>query len=135
MTTTFKRSRVDSYVRIPIGVDDALAQFLSDTLSRHADAINDTLFDVTSVAASQSINHDVALCSTGASNLLVTLPPAKLTTDKVMYIKKVDAGVGKVLINPDGAETIDGVTTYTVSSQWQCAAIVSNGAAWFDLNR
>jgi hypothetical protein len=70
------------------------------------------------------------LVTTGASNRTITLPTAADNTDRMITIKKVDSGVGIVIIDGEGAETIDGATTYTLDTQYQQLTIVCNGTSW-----
>lgn len=46
-------------------------------------------------------------------------------------VKKVDASANAVTIDADSSETIDGATTYALSSQYDFVTIHSDGAEWF----
>jgi len=71
------------------------------------------------------------LVTTGASDRTITLPPAADVVGQAYYIKKIDAGAGAVIIDPDGSETIDGASTKSLTSQWEFCIIWPNGTAWF----
>ena len=64
-------------------------------------------------------------------SLVVSLVPAFNFQDKVMAVKKIDAGSGPIVITPDGSETIDGTVSYTVSGQFTTVQIVSDGDGWW----
>jgi hypothetical protein len=49
---------------------------------------------------------------------------------KVFRIKRVDAGVGNLIISITSALTIDGVTTSLLSNQWQLVTVVSDAINW-----
>jgi hypothetical protein len=68
--------------------------------------------------------------STGASDRTITLPTAADNSDRMITISKTDSGVGDVIIDGEGAETIDGATTYTLDTQYQQLTIVCNGTSW-----
>jgi hypothetical protein len=47
------------------------------------------------------------------------------------HIKKIDSGAGNVIIDGNASETIDGATTYTLTTQYESVTIVSDGATWW----
>ena len=61
----------------------------------------------------------------------VNLLPAAYVVDRVYTVKKVDAGVNAVTVDPSGAETIDGAATYALALQWASVTIRCDGTAWF----
>jgi hypothetical protein len=75
------------------------------------------------------------LVTTGNSNRTMTLPTASDNTDRPIYIKKVDSGTGNVIIDGEGAETIDGSTTYTLYNQYDSIRLVCDGTTWHILDR
>lgn len=72
--------------------------------------------------------------STGASNRTITLPTAADNGDRMITIVKTDSGVGTVIVDGEGAETIDGATTITISAQYASVTLVCNGTAWLSTN-
>jgi len=57
--------------------------------------------------------------------------PAAATVRRIVYtIKKIDASANVVTIDPSGAETIDGVATQLLTTQWQALRIQSDGTGW-----
>ena len=54
------------------------------------------------------------LFSTGATDRTLTLPVLANNVGRVIRIKKIDSGVGKIIIDGDSAETIEGALTLDV---------------------
>jgi hypothetical protein len=72
----------------------------------------------------------VVLMTTGASDRTVTLPTAADNPGRVLVCKKVDSGAGKLIIDGEGSETIDGALTNTIASQYGYIKIVCDGTNW-----
>jgi hypothetical protein len=66
-----------------------------------------------------------------AGAITMTLPPAALLSGRIYVFKQINSGANAVIVDPSGAETIDGAATYTLSAQWNSVTIMSNGTAWF----
>ena len=49
-------------------------------------------------------------------------------------IKKIDSSTNPILVDPDGSETIEGATDYTLDQQNQVVEIICFGTNWFILN-
>lgn len=69
-------------------------------------------------------------------NITVNLPTAAsayntaLQYGQIYCIKKIDATVNTVTIDPNGAELIDGAATVVLTVQWEDRMIQSNGTSW-----
>lgn len=74
--------------------------------------------------------YNMNLVTTGASAIMATLPTAVGISGTSLIIKKVDSGVGTVVITPAGSQKIDGLSTFTLSAQWQYIGLVSDGTNW-----
>lgn len=61
----------------------------------------------------------------------ITLPAAASYTHRIYNIKKIDGSANTVTIDGNGAETIDGAATQTISTQWDSYTIQSDGTGWF----
>lgn len=61
----------------------------------------------------------------------ITLPTAVGCTGKVYVVKRI--GTGTVTIDCTGGQTIDGAATASLTTQYSCIAVVSNGANWLVL--
>ena len=64
-------------------------------------------------------------CTSGTFS--VTLPDATLFKGRVFSIK--NSGTGTITLATTASQTIDGVTTQTLS-QWFNLTVISNGASW-----
>lgn len=87
------------------------------------------------VALAKAINYtavdrDFILVTTGASDKTITLPAVASSTDVVIEVKKVDSGVGDVIIDGNAAETIDGTATQVISSQYSSLTLHCDGSTW-----
>jgi len=61
----------------------------------------------------------------------ITLPSAATLTSGFTYIiRKLDSSNNTVVIDPNSTQTIDGVTTYTLTKQYETVTLVSNGTNW-----
>jgi len=65
-------------------------------------------------------------CTSGT--FTVTLPTAVGCTGRQYVIK--NSGTGAITVACNGAQTIDGVTTSTLGTQYQSLTVVSNNANW-----
>lgn len=83
------------------------------------------------------VTDSTILCTTGASDLTISLESAGLQAlfrfgyGKIYNIKKVDSGAGAVIIDPPFSETIDGSLTKSLTSQYDCVTIQTDGANWW----
>lgn len=68
--------------------------------------------------------------TTGSSTIITTLPTAVGNSGDVIFFKKVDSGVGLVSVATTSAQTIDGLSTYSLVDQWQFLEVVSDGSNW-----
>ncbi len=59
-----------------------------------------------------------------------TLPTAVGRVGKIYTFKRISAGSNNVTIATTSSQTIDGVTTYTLSAQWKYVSVISNGTNW-----
>ncbi len=85
---------------------------------------------VSTITAATTLNstHNVVLCNTGAYT--VTLPAAASNTGRTYYIKNIDAQGDDITIDGNSSETIDGSTTYILTSYLQNIKIISDGSNW-----
>jgi len=68
------------------------------------------------------------LVTTGGVDRTITLPVPAL--NKKVRIKNVDGG-GKVLVEPNASELIEGVSGYTIEYQGGFVEFLCNGTDWF----
>jgi uncharacterized protein (TIGR02145 family) len=73
--------------------------------------------------------YHVVLCNNAPYT--VTLPPAAANTGRVYRIKNIDPSGDAITIDGNGAETIDGESTYLLQPYKHSITIVSNGTNWY----
>ena len=66
-----------------------------------------------------------------SSGVTVNLPPAASVPRRVYNVKKIDSSSNVVTIDADGSETIDGVGTISITTQYDNYTVVSDGSQWF----
>jgi len=76
-----------------------------------------------------AVNNDFVLATAGYSGIAITLPTAA-TKNQRISIKKIDSGGGKVQVDPQPTETIDGSTPYIITGQYHIVTVVSDGTNW-----
>jgi hypothetical protein len=72
---------------------------------------------------------------TGTSDKTITLPLASTCKGRIYFVKKTDAGIGKVILTADGSELIDESTTFEITGQYTSVSVISDGENWFIMNR
>lgn len=87
---------------------------------------------VLAVAANQVLGagHHVVLVDASGAARTITLPDAAGNTGRVYHVKKTDASSNAVIIDGDGADTIDGAATHSITTQYESRTVVSDGANW-----
>lgn len=87
---------------------------------------------ITSVNANTTLDntHETVLVDASGGARTMTLPAAAGCTGRRYNVKKVDSSANGVIIDPNGAETIDGATTKTIAVQYDSLTIESDGAGW-----
>lgn len=77
------------------------------------------------------------LVSTGGTNRVINLPTVADNSNRPIRIKKIDSGTGLVTVTAEGAELIDGASTYVLSRQYQEVEVQANnpGTTWNILSR
>lgn len=72
---------------------------------------------------------DLYLGNTTSASVTLTLPPAATSTNETFYIKKV-ASANSLIIDPNGAELIDGASTFTLTGLNSGIMVVCTGTSW-----
>lgn len=76
----------------------------------------------------------VYLVTTGSSALVATLPTAVGASGQIFIFKKVDSGSGSVTVATTSSQTIDGLSIYQLTNQWQFLWVTSDGSNWQIIN-
>lgn len=95
--------------------------------------VADIAGDIREVSTSYSVlaSDRSILATSGAAGITVTLPAA--VKGARFEIKKVDSGLGPVLVATTNGQKIDGANTKMLASQHESSTLISNGNAWFEL--
>jgi len=72
-------------------------------------------------------NYVYLKVTTGAVDRTITLPTLADNLERVLLIEKIDTGIGSVIIDGEGAETIDAYTTITTRGK---IAIIGETSEW-----
>jgi len=71
-------------------------------------------------------------CDATTASFIITLPAANSANGQVLWFKKIDTTANTVTIQRAGTDTIDGATTYVLSTQYKYAEFVNNGSnTWY----
>lgn len=66
-------------------------------------------------------------CDATSGAIAITLPSAgALSESRVIVVKKTDSSVNAVTVTRAGSDTIDGATTYVLSSQYDAVILVDD---------
>lgn len=95
-----------------------------------------TLKIATVIADYAIVTTDATILGDATAGVIaVTLPDATVYPGQIFSIKKVDASLNSVTVVKFSAlQTIDGMDSYVISSQYACVTLQSNGISWSILN-
>lgn len=82
---------------------------------------------------SATTSDETILANASTGNVTITLPTASGNTGKTYIVKKIDSSANSVIIATTSAQTIDGITTRTFTSQYTGAQVQTDGSNWFVL--
>lgn len=89
---------------------------------------------VADYTVTDSDNIRTVLMTTSTTDRTVTLPTAADNAHRIITIKKVDSGSGKVTIDGEGAETIDGSASIDIFGQYGFLTVQCDGTEWHVLD-
>ncbi len=91
-----------------------------------------TLAQTTKSTSYTATSSDYAIyCIGGSSGITITLPAAVSNSGRIYVIKKIDSGVGKITIDGNASETIDGALTWLLTLQYESVTIQCDGSNWY----
>jgi len=79
--------------------------------------------------------NDFAQCNASSAGFTLNLPTAVGITGKRYWIYKTDSTFNQVTIDPDGAETINGLSTITLNTEDEAVELLSTGTGWLLVRR
>jgi Head domain of trimeric autotransporter adhesin len=75
------------------------------------------------------------VCNNTSGAITITLPAASTAAGRVYVVKKISAVFNNVTIDANASETIDGVTTRVLSSQYESVMIQCDGTSWYIISK
>jgi len=133
---------IDDIGGVSIG-DIVTADLADDSVT--ADKLNDSAISSVSngsalaVSAAYTVTDTdgvgLILVTTSTSAITITLPTANVNTNRIIAIKKVDTGTGKVTVDGESTETIDGETTLLLPRQYSMCRLFCDGTGWNIIGR
>ncbi|GAA0561229.1 hypothetical protein [Chitinophaga japonensis] len=89
---------------------------------------------ITSVSSSTTLDDSqYTILANNTSAITVTLPAAASNTGRIYFIKKVSSNSSSVTVATSGADTIDGTSSYAISTYNKSIQVQSDGNAWYIL--
>jgi len=89
---------------------------------------------ITATAVTLTDAYHYVYCNCTSNVITVNLPAVSTVARRLFVIKKIDSTGNAVTIDGSGAETIDGATTKTISSQYSVTAIQAGATEWHIVN-
>lgn len=117
-------------VRLPAGALGQVLQMGAAIPAWVALAVVPTSVATKTGAYTLTASDAVILADATGGGFTLTLPTAVGITGHLFHIKKIDATANAVTVDGNGAETLDGAATLTISEQHQSFTLVSDGAVW-----
>lgn len=72
-------------------------------------------------------HHTVLVTGT----VTITLPPASTSLGLIYNIKKIDSDATSTTVAAFGSDLVDGFSTQTINSQYDCITVHSDGSDWW----
>ena len=80
-----------------------------------------------------TVFDEVVLVDATSGNITISLPTSVGNGGKNFKVKKVDASANTVTIDPNSSQTIDGVATKVITTQYAFINVVSDSNNWFEI--
>ena len=75
---------------------------------------------------------DVVLVNAASGSVNIYLPASGTVTGREFTVVKIDSGTNTVTVDPNGSETINGSSTFVISSQYGAIRTFADGSNWVD---
>lgn len=96
------------------------------------DASSGSIRTETSNYTAQTTDYTI-LCDASGGAVTVTLYAVSGNSGRILNIKKIDSSANACIVDGNSSETIDGSTTYSITTQYVSVMIQNNGTAWYIL--
>jgi hypothetical protein len=85
------------------------------------------------VAASDNFWPDdyLVVCNATSGVVTMTLPAAAASQGRKLVAKKIDASANAVTVDGNGAETVDGAASVSITAQYDSVSVISDGTTWW----
>jgi hypothetical protein len=107
---------------------DRVVSLIEQQINRAADGYLFPAVRVTS-AYTMTLNDAVILVDASAGAVTVTLKPALDWEQKRVTVKKIDSSGNAVIVDANGAETIDGAANKSIPTQYTSFDFISEGGS------
>lgn len=107
-----------------------LTSLTANTISGKLNGFASSVSTISSSAMLSAEQH-VILADAAAGNITLTLPDATAAANVQFAIKKIDSTANSVTVSTSNGQTIDGVSTKVITTQYEAIIFVSNGINWF----
>ena len=126
-TADTERMRIDSAGNIGIGTTLPNSRL-------HVAGSFATRVDTITATTTLNETHHIILCDATNEVVTINLPVALDVAGRQYITKKIDASANACIVDPAGSETIDGIATHNLTTQWASRGFVSNGTNWFGIS-
>ncbi|KPK66950.1 hypothetical protein AMJ82_11545 [candidate division TA06 bacterium SM23_40] len=93
-------------------------------------AIGPPRFETKTADYSMQVWDQVILGDATGGAITISLPDPSLNVGPNYIIKKIDASANAVTVSA-GSATIDGSSTYALSSRWDTLRVTTDGTSWY----
>lgn len=77
-----------------------------------------------------AVDPSLTICDCTGGAITVTLPPIASSQGHIRLFKKVDASANNMVVDGNGAETIDGAANLTTNVQWTTYRLFGGPTQW-----
>lgn len=107
----------------------SIRMFLNEDLFWASPALGNVTVTISVVSSSAPVTDDMYILLVDASlgPVTLSLPSASAHPGRVLQVKKIDTSVNAVIIDPDGADLIEGETSLELLFYGEAVPIVSDG--------
>lgn len=114
---------------VPVSAKSVMTFDTSGVASFESRATRSTAAKTTTYLA--TLADDVILCDATSGSFTVTLPAAASSAGKLLLIKRTDGTAANIVtIDGNASETIDGVVTRKLATQYERLEILCDGSNW-----
>lgn len=117
-----------TFVTAPLTTDTIAAEY-----NTQATATGNTPDPIVTKTSNYTIatTDKIILVDASAGTVTISLPAAASVKGYKFYVKKIENSVNSVIIDPNGAELIEGMSTNSISTLNTTRCFVSDGIAWY----